>query len=105
MRQEFKLQLSKQKDASPVQFAPSGPSTPPAFTPGEDSKKVRLEEDDESKTTNIGKNLNQAQQDALIKFLVKNQDIFAWKPSNMLGIPREITKHSLRIKADAKPVK
>jgi len=54
---------------------------------------------------NIERSLNQAQQDKLIKFLIDNWDIFAWKPSDMLGIPREISEHSLRIQANAKPVK
>jgi hypothetical protein len=37
----------------------------PSFTPREDP----------SKTTNIGRSLNQAQQDELIKFLIDNLDI------------------------------
>jgi len=49
----------------------------PSFTPEEDSRKVRLERSDPSKTMNIGRSLNQAQQDELIKFLIDNWDIFA----------------------------
>jgi hypothetical protein len=41
---------------------------------------------------------------ALTEFLCNNADIFTWKPSDMLGIPREIVKHCLNIKIDAKPV-
>jgi hypothetical protein len=48
----------------------------PSFTPREDSRKVRLEKTNPSKTTNIGRILNKAQQDELIRFLVENQDIF-----------------------------
>jgi hypothetical protein len=33
----------------------------------------------------------------LVDFLRANADIFAWSPSDMLGIPREVTKHSLGI--------
>jgi hypothetical protein len=77
----------------------------PSFTPREDSRKVRLERADPSKATNIERSLNQTQQDELIKFLINNQDIFAYKPSDMLKIAREIAEHSLRIQADAKPVK
>jgi hypothetical protein len=73
--------------------------------PREDSRKVRLERIDLSKITNIRRSLNQAQQDELIKFLIDNQDIFTKKPSDMQGNPREITEHSMRIQADAKPVK
>ena len=49
----------------------------PSFTPGEDSRKVHLEKIDLSKTTNIERSLNEAQQDELVKFLIDNQDIFA----------------------------
>jgi hypothetical protein len=33
----------------------------------------------------------------LIDFLRANADIFAWSPSDMSGIPREVTEHSLDI--------
>jgi hypothetical protein len=33
----------------------------------------------------------------LVDFLRANTDIFAWSPSDMPGIPREITAHSLDI--------
>jgi hypothetical protein len=33
-----------------------------------------------------------------------NSDIFTWKPSDMSGIPREVTEHTLRIKPGSKPV-
>jgi hypothetical protein len=32
-----------------------------------------------------------------IDFLYANDDIFAWSPSNMSGIPREVAEHSLDI--------
>jgi hypothetical protein len=41
---------------------------------------------------------------ALIEFLHDNADVFAWKPSNMTGIPCEIVEHCLNIKTDAKLV-
>jgi hypothetical protein len=34
---------------------------------------------------------------ALVDFLRANADIFAWSPSDMLGIPREVAEHSLDI--------
>jgi hypothetical protein len=33
----------------------------------------------------------------LIDFLYANADIFAWSPSDMQGIPREVVEHSLEI--------
>ena len=41
----------------------------------------------------------------LVDFLHSNKDIFAWKPSDMPGIPREVTEHTLKIHSGSKPVK
>jgi len=41
----------------------------------------------------------------LVDFLLANADIFAWSPSDMPGIPREVVEHSLDIRAGSKPVK
>jgi len=41
----------------------------------------------------------------LVDFLRANTDVFAWTPSDMPGIPREVAEHSLDIRAGSKPVK
>jgi hypothetical protein len=41
----------------------------------------------------------------LIDFLRANVDIFAWSPLDMSGIPREVTKHALEIRAGSRPMK
>jgi hypothetical protein len=41
----------------------------------------------------------------LIAFLRANVDVFAWEPSQMPGIPREVIEHHLKIHPDAKPVR
>ena len=41
----------------------------------------------------------------LVDFLRANADIFAWSPSDMPGIPREVAEHSLDILSNSKPVK
>ena len=41
----------------------------------------------------------------LIEFLRENRDIFAWKPSDMPGVPRELAEHHLNIDPKLKPVK
>ena len=41
----------------------------------------------------------------LVDFLRANADIFAWSPSDMPGIPRDVAEHSLDIRAGARPVK
>jgi hypothetical protein len=41
----------------------------------------------------------------LVDFLRANADVFAWSPSDMPGIPRDVAKHSLDIRAGARPVR
>jgi ribonuclease HI len=41
----------------------------------------------------------------LVDFLYANAKIFAWSPSDMPGIPRDVAEHSLDIRAGARPVK
>ena len=41
----------------------------------------------------------------LIQFLRENWDIFAWKPSDMSGVPKGLAEHRLRVDPKAKPVK
>jgi len=41
----------------------------------------------------------------LVDFLRANADMFAWSPSDMPGITREVAEHSLEIRAGSKPVK
>jgi hypothetical protein len=41
----------------------------------------------------------------LISFLRANRDIFAWKPADMPGVPRELIKHSLKVDTKAIPKK
>ena len=41
----------------------------------------------------------------LANFLYANRDIFAWKPSDMPSILREVTEHALKIRLGSKLVK
>jgi hypothetical protein len=41
----------------------------------------------------------------LVDFLYANADVFAWSPSDMPDIPRDVAEHSLDIRAGARPVK
>jgi hypothetical protein len=41
----------------------------------------------------------------VIEFLREKRDLFAWQPSDMPSVPRELAEHSLNIYHDAKPVK
>jgi hypothetical protein len=41
----------------------------------------------------------------LVDFLRANADVFAWSPSDMPGIPRDVVEHSLDIRAGVRPIK
>jgi hypothetical protein len=41
----------------------------------------------------------------LIEFLHEHWEIFAWYPSDMPGVPRELIEHALNVDPKAKPVK
>jgi len=41
----------------------------------------------------------------LTNFLRENKNIFAWKPADMLGVPRELAEHKLDLNPGSKPVK
>ena len=42
---------------------------------------------------------------SLTNFLWDNKDIFAWKPADMSGVPRELVEHRIDINEGSKPVK
>ena len=41
----------------------------------------------------------------LVSFLRANANVFAWKPTDMPGVPREKIEHSLNVSPTAKPIK
>jgi hypothetical protein len=41
----------------------------------------------------------------LVDFLRANAEVFAWSPSDMPGIPRDVAEHSMDIQAGARPMK
>ncbi|KAJ8479512.1 hypothetical protein OPV22_023239 [Ensete ventricosum] len=57
------------------------------------------------KLVKVGSGLTESQQVQLIDFLRKNNDVFAWSPSDMSGDDPEITQHYLNISPDVRPVK
>jgi hypothetical protein len=51
------------------------------------------------------RNVPMTSESVLVDFLRANADVFAWSPSDMPAIPRDVTEHSLDIRAGARPVK
>jgi hypothetical protein len=66
-------------------------------------KAIDLGTSDNIKTTMISAQLDLKSEDTLINFLRANHDIFAWKPSDMPGVPRRLIEHSLNIDPNATP--
>jgi hypothetical protein len=74
-----------------------------SFEPAKDAKEVL--QSNNGRTVHIGSTLELEQEEALVRFLKANLDVLAHKPSDMLGIPREVAEHNLNIKPSAKLVK
>jgi hypothetical protein len=76
------------------------------FESAEAVKSVPLDpSNDASKQVRIGTELDPKLEAVLVDFLRVNAEVFAWSPSNMTGIPRDVAEHSLDIRAGARPVK
>ena len=56
-------------------------------------------------TFTIGANLPPDQEKAFVSFLRTNKDVFAWEPKDLVGIPRRIIEHHLRVCPNVRPVK
>jgi len=77
-----------------------------SFEPAEGTKKIPLDPNNsDGMVLTISADLDPKYEAVLIDFLCANTDMFAWSPSDMPGIPREVAEHSLEIRAGSKPVK
>jgi hypothetical protein len=41
----------------------------------------------------------------LVRFLQDNLDVFAWQPADMLGVPRELAEHKLKVYPQERPIR
>ncbi|KAM3207950.1 hypothetical protein ACQJBY_062931 [Aegilops geniculata] len=74
------------------------PALESSFQSAGETKPVQIHpEDPFAAPTHISTTLDSKQEEALIKFLRENWDIFAWKPSDMPGVPRGLAEHRLRV--------
>ncbi|XP_076902325.1 uncharacterized protein LOC143557039 [Bidens hawaiensis] len=55
-------------------------------------------------TVTIGATISETIRIFLKQLLVKNSDIFAWTPSDMTGVPREVSQHRLRVNPAYTPI-
>ena len=71
-----------------------------------ETEQVLVEEDGSSGATfTIGANLDPDQEEALVKFLRSNKEVFAWEPKQLAGVPRQVIEHHLNVCPNVCPVK
>jgi hypothetical protein len=54
---------------------------------------------------NASSNLDDKLESTLVQFLQDNRDVFTWQPTDMLGVPRELAKHKLKVYLQARPIR
>jgi hypothetical protein len=74
-----------------------------SFEPAKDVKDAVVSDD--GRTLRIETALDPKLESALVDFLKANLNVFAWKPSDIKGISREVAEHKLIIKTRSKLVK
>jgi len=79
--------------------------TPRKNSTSKEHKEVQLVDDSPEKTALIRANLDPKYEDALVRFLRDNVSVFAWKPADMPGVPRNLIEHSLNVSKTARPIK
>jgi hypothetical protein len=68
-------------------------------------QKVPLDPRVLDKTICIGIEANQQDQAELLSFLDKNNDVFTWSTSDLVGVSRDAIEHQLQVRPNAKPKK
>ncbi|XP_065050275.1 uncharacterized protein LOC135680323 [Musa acuminata AAA Group] len=66
---------------------------------------IPLREARPEQTVRIGSELPEREREQLVGLLRENADVFAWSPSDMMGVDPEVVEHHLNIPYDARPVK
>ncbi|GKE02567.1 hypothetical protein Tco_1390550, partial [Tanacetum coccineum] len=56
-------------------------------------------------TVMIGSDLTEKTRSKLCKLLQRSLDIFAWTPTDMTGVPRQIAKHKLNVRKGCPPIR
>ncbi|XP_066323705.1 uncharacterized protein [Miscanthus floridulus] len=76
-----------------------------AFRSLKETKAMGVHPTDLAKMVRIGTQLSAQWECELVGFLRDNRNVFAWQPSDMLGIPREVAEHELHLISGSKPTK
>jgi hypothetical protein len=88
---------------SPLDLDPREEFQDRRVTPIEELEHVQIGEA-AHQTTNLGTALQPEEREKILATLKRNIDLFAWHPSDMLGIDETIITHKLSISPETKPV-
>ncbi|GKF94280.1 hypothetical protein Tco_0283980, partial [Tanacetum coccineum] len=85
----------------------SGPSiqSPAVNQVLEEKINIAIHPEYPEQTVAIGSTLTEKGRKELCSLLKQNLDIFAWKPADMTGVPRNIAEHRLNIREGYSPVR
>ncbi|GJX31368.1 reverse transcriptase domain-containing protein [Tanacetum coccineum] len=85
----------------------SGPSiqSPAVNQVPEEKINIAIHPEYPEQTVAIGSTLTEKGRKELCSLLKQNLDIFAWKPADMTGVPRNIAEHRLNIREGYSPVR
>jgi hypothetical protein len=64
-----------------------------------------LDPRDHDRTIYIGTEASHREQAELLVFLDKNNDVFAWSTSDLVGVRRDVIEHRLQVSPSARPKK
>ncbi|GJX78344.1 reverse transcriptase domain-containing protein [Tanacetum coccineum] len=85
----------------------SGPEDqpPPMNKVKEERIKVAINPEHPEQTVMIGSDLTEKTRSKLCNLLQRSLDIFAWTPTDMTGVPRQIAEHKLNVRKGCPPVR
>ncbi|GKB05485.1 hypothetical protein Tco_0833680 [Tanacetum coccineum] len=91
---------------SGVKMVVGAPNRPPPQEPtATKGIKVEIHPEYPKQTVTIGGSLSEKGRMELCNLLKDNLDIFAWKPADMIGVPRSIVEHRLNIHEGYQPIR
>ncbi|GJZ75980.1 reverse transcriptase domain-containing protein [Tanacetum coccineum] len=88
-----------------LKFPVEGSTTPAANQVLEEKINIAIHPEYPEQTVAIGSTLTEKGRKGLCSLLKQNLDIFAWKPADMTGVPRNIAEHRLNIREGYSPVR
>ncbi|GJV00998.1 reverse transcriptase domain-containing protein [Tanacetum coccineum] len=85
----------------------SGPEDqpPPVNKVKEERIKVAINPEHPEQTVMIGSDLTEKTRSKVCNLLQRSLDIFAWTPTDMTGVPRQIAEHKLNVRKGCQPVR